>query len=98
MGEKCSDNKAIESACKEVNNEGETELCTFTEGENTDSNTCLTNEVSISGLFNTNTNKESQVNCKAIKYDGTLELCVYTAAVEATCKDIVLQHFQVHQQ
>ena len=98
MDVKCSENKETQSAYKGVNNGGETELYTFTAGENAEANTYLTNEVSISGLYNTNTYKESEENCKAVKYDVSLVLCVYTAGVKASCKDIVVQHFQLHQQ
>ena len=89
MNVKCSENKATQSAYKGVNNGGETELCTFTAGENAEANTCLTNEVSISGLCNTNTNKESEENCKPVKYDVSLVLCAYTSSVKASCKHIL---------
>ena len=98
MDVKCSENKATQSAYKGVNNGGEPDLCTFKAGENAKANTYLTNEISISGLCNTNTYKESEDNCKAVKYDVSLALCVYTAGVKASCKDIVVQHFQLHQQ
>ena len=64
-------------------------MCTFTAGENAEANTCLTNEVSISGLCNTNTNKESEENCKPVKYDVSLVLCAYTSSVKASCKHIL---------